>query len=66
VNPASGLRIDLLFDFPEPAGTLAANARAITIRARVFTIASDADLLRLKKIARAGRTVHRWRRTPDR
>jgi hypothetical protein len=56
-NPHTGLRVDLLFDFPIPAAALAPNARSVTVRARVFRIASPADLLRLKKIARARRTA---------
>lgn len=46
-NPRSGLRIDLLFDFPIPATRL----RAVLLR-----VASEADLLRLKKIARTSRS----------
>ena len=56
VNPRTGLRIDLLFDFPLPASTL--NRRATTVKARstVLRLASEADLLRLKKIARGQRS----------
>jgi hypothetical protein len=56
LNPRTGLRIDLLFDFPVPASTL--NERAITVKARstVLRLASEADLLRLKKIARDQRS----------
>lgn len=56
LNPETGLRIDLLFDFPLPAATLA--ARAITVKARstVLRVASEADLLRLKKVARSHRS----------
>jgi hypothetical protein len=57
LNPATGLRIDLLFDFPIPAAALAANATRTKVRSRVFRIASASDLLRLKKIARAGRAA---------
>ena len=56
-NAATGLRIDLLFDFPVDAATLAARATTTKIRSHVFTIASDQDLLALKKIAAAARTV---------
>jgi len=56
LNPATGLRIDLLFDFPLPAAELARRAEARKIRSRTWRIASDADLLRLKKIARADRS----------
>jgi hypothetical protein len=56
LNPRTGLRIDLLFDFPLPASTL--NERATTLKARstVLRLASEADLLRLKKIARDQRS----------
>jgi hypothetical protein len=56
-NVKSGLRIDLLFDFPIPAAKLAARAKRIKIRAQLFTIASAPDLLRLKRIARAARSA---------
>jgi hypothetical protein len=56
-NAKTGLRIDLLFDFPVPAASLAANATRTKIRAHVFDIASEADLLRLKQIARAARSA---------
>jgi hypothetical protein len=57
VDAATGLRIDLLFDFPVPAASLAAHATRTKIRAHVFAIASEADLLRLKQIARAARSL---------
>jgi hypothetical protein len=50
------LRIDLLFDFPIPAATLAARATRTKVRARLFLVASEKDLLRLKRIARARRS----------
>lgn len=56
-NQQSGLRVDLLFDFPLPASELARRARRVTVRGQSFRIASDADLLRLKKIARGARSV---------
>jgi hypothetical protein len=56
LNPETGLRIDLLFDFPLPAATLARRATARRIRSRAWRVASEADLLRLKKIARADRS----------
>lgn len=56
VNRSSGLRIDLLFDYPEPASTLAASARTLKIRSRRFAVASEADLLRLKRLARDRRS----------
>jgi hypothetical protein len=55
-NPDTGLRIDLLFDFPIPAATLARDATLTKVRSRVLRVASEADLLRLKKIARERRT----------
>jgi hypothetical protein len=56
-NAQTGLRIDLLFDFPIAAAELAEQARHIKIRAHMFDIASEADLLRLKRIAKAARSV---------
>ena len=54
---ATGLRIDLLFDFPVPAATLARGATRVTVRSRVLSVASEADLLHLKKVARADRSA---------
>lgn len=54
-NPGTGLRIDLLFDFPVAAATLARQATRTTVRSRVLRIASAADLLHLKRIAHAQR-----------
>ena len=56
-NADTGLRIDLLFDFPIPAAALAGRAMRITIQRHAFDIASEQDLLRLKRIARASRTM---------
>ena len=56
LNPATGLRIDLLFDFPLPAATLARRATTLKVRSAALRIASEADLLRLKKIARNHRS----------
>jgi len=55
-NPRTGLRVDLLFDFPIPAATLAARATRTRVRSRLFHVASEQDLLRLKKIAKARRS----------
>jgi len=55
-NGETGLRVDLLFDFPIPASELAAHATRTKIRANVFDIASEKDLLRLKRIAKAKRS----------
>jgi predicted nucleotidyltransferase len=54
-NPETHLRIDLLFDFPVPAATLAEHATRMKVRSQSMRIASVADLLHLKKIARARR-----------
>jgi hypothetical protein len=56
-NARTGLRVDLLFDFPIAAAELAEQAMPIKIRTHVFEIASEADLLRLKRIAKAARSV---------
>jgi hypothetical protein len=53
---ATGLRIDVLFDFPIPAATLAQNATRLKIRAQELAIASEDDLLTLKRIASKART----------
>ena len=55
LNVATGLRIDLLFDFPIPAETLARTATKLKMRSVTFHVASEPDLQRLKKMARAGR-----------
>lgn len=54
-NASTGLRVDLLFDFPLAASELSGRATRTKIRSYVFDIASDADLLRLKRIAREAR-----------
>lgn len=51
----TGLRIDLLFDFPVSASQLAARATRITVRSQGLLVASEDDLLNLKRIARANR-----------
>ncbi len=56
-NAETGLRVDLLFDFPIPAATLVVRATRTRIRAHVFHVASEQDLLRLKRIAKAGRSA---------
>ena len=56
LNPTTGLRIDLLFDFPLPAATLARRATSVKARSVVLRVASEADLLRLKRIVRAQRS----------
>jgi hypothetical protein len=57
LNPRTGLRIDFLFDFPVPAAALARRATALKVRSAILRIASEADLLRLKKIARTHRSL---------
>ena len=56
-NAGTGLRVDLLFDFPVDAATLSSRATKTKIQSYVFTIASDEDLLALKRIAAAARTA---------
>ena len=56
-NAETGLRVDLLFDFPIPAAKLAEHATRIKIRTQVFDVASVQDLLRLKRIAKAARSA---------
>ena len=56
-HPKTRLRVDLLFDFPIPAAKLAEHATRTTIRSHVFEIASEPDLLRLKKIANTARSA---------
>jgi hypothetical protein len=56
-NPTTRLRIDLLFDFPIPAAELAAGASRTKVRSQVLHVASDVDLLRLKRIAQAQRSA---------
>lgn len=57
LNAETGLRVDLLFDFPLPAAKLAEHATRIRIRTQVFDVASERDLLRLKRIAKAARSA---------
>ncbi len=56
LHPDTRLRIDVLFDFPLPASALAEHATRTRIRSHVINVASEADLLRLKKLARAHRS----------
>lgn len=55
-NSSTGLRIDLLFDFPLPAVVLARRAVRTKVRGHVLRVASEADLLRLKRIAKQQRS----------
>lgn len=52
---ASGLRVDLLFDFPIAAATLSARSTRVRIGSYALQVASESDLLELKKIAAANR-----------
>ena len=54
-NPTTGLRIDLLFDFPLAASELAKRAQKIKVQSYIFYVASEKDLLRLKEIAKLDR-----------
>lgn len=56
-NAKTGLRVDLLFDFPIPAATLAERATRTKVRAHVFHVASEEDLLRLKSLVKAERSA---------
>ena len=55
-NTSLELRLDLLFDFPIAAADLAMAATRMKIGSHIFDVASEADLLRLKKIARKNRS----------
>jgi hypothetical protein len=55
-NPATQLRIDLLFDFPIPAAELMKTATTMKVRSQVLRVASERDLLRLKRIAKTARS----------
>ncbi|MEK7475744.1 MAG: hypothetical protein AAB152_08940 [Candidatus Coatesbacteria bacterium] len=51
----TGLRVDLLFDFPLPARDIAGHATTVGFPSGHVRIASAPDLLRLKEIAHADR-----------
>lgn len=57
LNHQTGLRIDILFDFPLPARELASRAEIKKIRSYIFRIASKKDLLRLKEMAHQDRSL---------
>lgn len=57
VNADTGLRIDLLFDFPIAAAALAERARPTRIRSHLFHVASLQDLLELKRTAISARSA---------
>jgi len=56
-NAGTGLRVDLLFDFPIEAAALEARATKMRIRSHLLAVASDEDLLALKRIAAAARSA---------
>lgn len=56
-NRKTGLRIDLLFDFPIPVAELAKSATTMKVRSQRLQVASERDLLRLKRIAKAQRSA---------
>lgn len=51
LNPKTGLRIDLLFDFPLPAQMLFERASIVRVASHSLHIAAKVDLIELKKIA---------------
>ena len=55
-NPKTRLRIDLLFDFPVTSAELMKAATTIKVQSQVLHVASERDLLRLKRIATAARS----------
>jgi len=56
VNRETLLRMDLLFDFPVHAAEIASRAAKRTIDSAAMRIASEEDLLMLKRLAYADRT----------
>lgn len=56
INPESGLRVDLLFDFPLKATELKKLSIRKKIKSQTLSVASKQDLLRLKKIAQSNRS----------
>lgn len=57
INRETGLRIDLLFDFPIPAAELSKNAHSTKVNSQTITVASPKDLLRLKEMAQSARNA---------
>lgn len=55
LNLKTGLKVDLLFDFPILAEELLVHAEKIKIGGYTVHMASEPDLIRLKKIARSSR-----------
>jgi hypothetical protein len=56
-NPDSGLRIDVLFDFPLPARELSGRSVPAKTPHGVLRLASEPDLLKLKQIAQSNRSL---------
>lgn len=54
-DESDGLRLDLLFDFPISARTLAADAVRVRLGGHAVHVASEARLLELKRLAAASR-----------
>jgi hypothetical protein len=54
-NPKTGLRVDLLLDFPLPAHPLAKRAEKVKVGSGSLRVAATEDLVRLKEIAYADR-----------
>lgn len=54
-HASTGLRLDLLFDFPVPAADLVARAIRFRLRGHHVLVASEDDLLHLKNIAATSR-----------
>ncbi|MBU0506673.1 MAG: hypothetical protein ABII18_13705 [bacterium] len=55
LHPKTGLRIDFLFDFPEPIEAFDDNVQKIKVQSFVFDVASTDDLIKLKKKAAKNR-----------
>lgn len=51
----TGLRVDFLFDFPLPAGAIAARATVMRTKSGRLRVATPGDLVRLKESAHANR-----------
>ncbi len=54
-NPKTGLRVDLLLDFPLPAHRVALRAEKVKVGSGGLRVASPEDLMQLKEIAYADR-----------
>ncbi|HEU4338813.1 MAG TPA: nucleotidyl transferase AbiEii/AbiGii toxin family protein [Planctomycetota bacterium] len=56
-HDGTGLRIDLLLDFPFPAHALHERARKVTLKSRPVHVAAPEDLLKLKEVASSDRKL---------